>query len=251
MPKPNLGPFIPSPTDQFGEGAAAAKKVALVVGAVTAAQLLERRFPKTTGPLVHFLTGLETVAGKGIKIKPGFVAWAGPQPIGATPPSLTGLPDVTGHPLDLLDSGKIKESADKQQKERRERDELVISKSIVDALPALRERDIGFVAQVITKSRIRLAELGPAPTDRIVVSVGTKGPVDERLFTQLVLDAALAEVERRRDAGDPRLIPVVRPPQKDGGATGYNVPETDGRLDPILVALNALDAFMSLNPADP
>lgn len=251
MPPPSIGPLIPSPKDDFGEAAKAAKKAAMLAAAVGAAVIVERRFPKTTGPVVRFVTGLETVPGKGIKIKPGFVAWAAPQPIGLTPPRFVGLPDIFGDPLNMYKTDKVKESYDRLQKEKAERDFAAIHRVITEAEPALRERPIAFVATAKRKVQLALEKLGP-PEERILVITNKRSPVDERLFLTMMNASLDAELARRQEA-HPELMAIdLRPPKKDGGSIGIvEESTTDSLINPVLLALGAIDAFFGANPADP
>lgn len=201
MPWPPIVPFLIPKPDVQSELKSAAKKAELLAGGMAAAALLNRRFPKTTPHLSNFIFGFEPhpSPSRMIKIKPGFVLTVAPEPIGATPPALTGLPEYTKDPLLLLSNAKLKAAVDKETQKFLSDSFTTTTELIEEAKPALQNRPDEFVRTARDKALAALQQLGPRPDVHKIGRV-RPGDVDSRIFYALVAEAAQQELDRRANA---------------------------------------------------
>jgi hypothetical protein len=252
MPPPILPPLIPKP-DIDEDVNQAVKKAALLAGGIGSAYFFNQKFPVATPKVSNFAFGFEPkpAPSRMIKIKPGFLLAVAPEPLGATPPSLTGLPRYTDDPMLFLSQSKLKQAADRDAKAFIDQSVIATMRLIQESEPALRQRDEAFVRAARDKSLAALQQLGPRPDTHNIGRV-RPGDIDSRVFYSMVAQAAQQELDRRAeeriDQANVEPLQAKLPPVTFKYTTVY-IPERDSGA--VVQAQAFADPFFAANPADP
>lgn len=246
-----IGPLLPKFDDDRSNNKALKKAAQYLIG-YSLAITIAKTVPKTAGPL-GFLTGLNLQPGKGITVKPLAVPLLyAPQPVGVVQPSVYGLPDVIGDPIEVFKLATTKNPDvafanrfnDDLQKQKLEK--LANEERSRRSTPAFQRELFADLAEG------RLPRV-PRPADVLNVKIGLDGlpfvpppGLDTRpgvSVVGLLADRveAIAGLLGAAEVVPGRVgsIPVIEPAQGENGTAQ------------VIENLQRLDRFGRLNPPDP
>ena len=253
MPLPSpIPPLLPKPDVQEDINSAL-KKAGLLAGGIGLTYAFNPKFPEFTRKASHFVFGFEPKPppSRSILIKPAFVVTVFPEPIGAVPPSVSGLPRYTADLKSYYSISAAKEGMKRDQRAFIDESFKKTMELVEGSRDSFQNRPIEFVETVRDNSKRALDQLGPRHIGPAIIR-HVAGDIDSRVFYAVMQAEAEAELDRRREIFG-QIVEMVPGEKRVQLLTRkYNLVDVQGTdLGDGLPGVLFPDKAFAANPPDP